>query len=150
MYAASAVLSSLNSLQIPNLVKSKAPLEKVETDRCWHVSLNTGYIKRQFWYRWERRMVATPYLLLVIPFFILGTESCVSFRNPPRVQAVCLCVYLGECATMQAFSRVHTKLDNRYILLRIQFKLNTALLSYCPFVCPSQAWHLTFLTYIKA
>ena len=35
-------------------------------------------------------------------------------------------------------------------LLRIQFKLNTALLSYCPCVRPSQAWHLTFLTYIKA
>ena len=37
-----------------------------------------------------------------------------------------------------------------HIFLRIQFKLNTALLSYCPFVCSSQAWHLTFLTYIKA
>ena len=38
--------------------------------------------------------------------------------------------------------------------LRIQFKLNTALLSYCPCVRVSvrvsQAWHLTFLTYIKA
>ena len=113
-------LSSLNSLQIPNLVKSKAPLEKVETWWRWHVSLNTGYIKRQFWNRWERRMVVTPSLLLVIPFFILGAGSCVSFRNPPRVQAVCLCVYLGECAYMQAFSRVHTKLDNCYICSLIQ------------------------------
>ena len=41
-----------------------------------------------------------------------------------------------------------------YMLLRIQLKLNTALLSHCPSVRPcvrvSQAWHLTFLTYIKA
>ena len=35
-------------------------------------------------------------------------------------------------------------------ILRIQFKLNTALLSHCPCVRPSQAWHLTFLRYIKA
>ena len=40
-------------------------------------------------------------------------------------------------------------------LLRIQLKLNTALLftvrsSVRPFVCVSQAWHLTYLTYIKA
>ena len=34
--------------------------------------------------------------------------------------------------------------------LRIQLKLNTALLSTVRvFVCVSQAWHLTFLTYIK-
>ena len=41
------------------------------------------------------------------------------------------------------------------LFLRIQFKLNTALLSHCPSVRPSvcpcvTAWHLTFLTYIKA
>ena len=35
--------------------------------------------------------------------------------------------------------------------LRIQLKLNTALLSTVgASVCVSQAWHLTFLTYIKA
>ena len=34
--------------------------------------------------------------------------------------------------------------------LYFQLKLNTALLSHCPSVRPSQAWHLTFLTYIKA
>ena len=91
-----------------NLVKSKALQEKVETWWRWHVSLNTGYIKRQFWNRWERRMVVRPSLLVLFPFLILGTESCRSFTNPPRVQALCLCVYLGDCAYLQAFSRVHT------------------------------------------
>ena len=134
MCAASTVLSSLNSLQIPNLVKSKAPLEKVETWLRWHVSLNTGYIKRQFWNRWERRMVVTPsLLLLVIPFFILATESCVSFRNPPRVQAVCLCVYLGDCAYLQAFGRVHTTGSPLYLLIDTvrKYKLNRKLIYKC-------------------
>ena len=36
------------------------------------------------------------------------------------------------------------------LILRIQLKLNTALLSTCPSVCSLQAWYLTFLTYIKA
>merc|ERR1712012_257218 len=60
-----------------------------------------------------RRMVVRPSLLVLIPFLILGTESCVSFTNPPRVQALCLCVYLGDCTYLQAFSRGEHYLGKR-------------------------------------
>ena len=63
-----------------------------------------------------------------------------------------LCTWYCSPSEWKVASRLF--LADTICQLRIQLKLNTALLSHCPSVCssvcPSQAWHLTFLTYIKA
>ena len=82
----------------------------------------------------------------------IGQDQIVQFIS--RILARCV----NKRWIPQVLLGLWGKLSSRWFLdhlwcdiLRIQLKLNTALLStFRASVRPSQAWHLTFLTYIKA
>ena len=79
----------------------------------------------------------------------------VSLQGPPRRWALSKYLTFSMIFILTYFYKFGVRIwkamvDLFLCILRIQFKLNTALLSHCPFVRPSQAWHLTFLIYIKA
>ena len=119
----------------------------------------------------RRATLVLPISCLLILLFLLPTPLRLPPRRPPLQRWNHFNISNTLPGKLESFS-LNSWFSKRYIcvsklkigrmawqsciysissFLRIQLKLNTALLSTVrPCVRPSQAWHLTFLTYVKA